>query len=302
MDRLTAMTAFVRCVERGSFSAVGREMHLTQPTVSKLIASLERHLGGRLFARSRQVALSGEAERFYEQCRTIIDAVETAEASFKTGRQEIAGVLHIASSVSFGRLQLMSRMGEFMQRYPSLRIALQLKDRAVDIVEQGIDVAFRIGELKDSNLIARRVGTTQRVTVGTPDYFRRHGEPRRPENLKAHNCILYTGLGSRDIWPYVCDGRSHPVRVSGNFQTNSGEAVRAATLAGIGITLAPVWLFAEDIRAGRVKLVLAEYRPKPFPIHALSPENRRNSAKVKACADFFQAEFERDPFVSAYRP
>ena len=302
MDRLTAMTAFVRCVERGSFSAVGREMHLTQPTVSKLIASLERHLGGRLFARSaRPVALSGEAERFYQQCRAIIEAVETAEASFKTSREEIAGVLHIASSVSFGRMQLMSRMRAFMRRYPSLRIALQLKDRAVDIVEQAIDVAFRVGELEDSNLIARRVGTAQRVTVGTPDYFRRHGEPRRPEDLKAHNCILYTGLASRDVWPYVRDGRAYPVRVSGSFQTNSGEAVRSATLAGIGIVLAPVWLFGEDIRAGRVKLVLTDYRPKPLPIHVLSPQNRRNSAKVKACADFFQAEFERDPFVSAYR-
>jgi DNA-binding transcriptional LysR family regulator len=302
MDRLTAMTAFVRCVERGSFSAVGREMQLTQPTVSKLIASLERHLGGRLFARSaRHVALSAEGERFYEQCRTIIDAVATAEASFKTGRQEIAGVLHVASSVSFGRIQLMRHMHGFMQRFPALRIALQLKDRFVDLVEEGIDIAFRVGELKDSNLIARRVGTTQRVTVGSPDYFRRNGEPQRPEDLKEHNCIVYTGLASQDTWPYVREGRAHPVRVSGSFQTNSGEAVRAATLAGIGIALAPVWLFGDDIRRGWLKLVLSDYRPRPLPIHALSPENRRNSAKVKACADFFQAAFEHDPLVTAYR-
>jgi len=303
MDRLTAMAAFVRCVERGSFSAVGREMHLTQPTVSKLIASLERHLGGRLFARStRHLALTAEGHRFYEQCRTIIEAVDTAEASFKTGRDEIGGVLHIASSVSFGRTQLMSRMHEFMRRYPSLHIDLQLNDRFVDIVEEGIDVAFRIGELKDSSLIARRVGTTHRVTVGSPDYFRRHGEPKRPEDLKAHTCILYTGLASQDVWPYTRAGRTHPVRVSGSFQTNSSEAIRAATLSGIGIVLAPVWLFGEDIRAKRVKVVLTDYRPKPFPIHALLPENRRNSAKVKACVDFFQAEFELDPFVSAYQP
>src|SRR5262245_2039882 len=301
MDRLTSMAAFVRCVERGSFSAVAREMHMTQPTVSKFVASLERHLGGTLFARStRHLALTAEGQRFYERCRAILDAVDTAEASFKTGREEIAGALHIATSVSFGRTQFMSRMRAFMHRYPSLRIDLQLNDRFVDIVEEGIDVAFRIGELKDSSLIARRVGVTHRVTVGAPDYLKRHGEPEHPEDLRKHNCVLYTGLTSQNEWPYTRDGRAYPVRVSGSFQTNNGEAVRAATLAGIGIALAPVWLLGDDIRARRLKVILADYRPKPVPIHALLPQNRRNSAKVKACVDFFQAEFDVDPFVSGY--
>jgi DNA-binding transcriptional LysR family regulator len=302
MDRLTAMAAFIRCVERGSFSAVGRELQVTQPTVSKLIASLERHLGGRLFARSgRHLALTAEGQRFYERCRAIVDSVETAETSFKTGREEIAGVLRIATSVSFGRMQLMGRMRAFMQRYPALRIDLQLNDRFIDIVEEGIDVAFRIGELRDSSLIAQRIGTTYRVTVGAPEYFRRHAEPRRPEDLKAHDCILYTGLASQSEWRYTRDGRAHPVRVSGSFRSNSAEAVRAATLAGIGIALSPIWLFGEDVRAKRVKVVLADYQPRPLPIHALFPATRRNSAKVKACVDFFQAEFERDSLVSAYR-
>src|SRR5215471_11314878 len=143
MDRLTAMAAFVRCVERGSFSSVGREMRMTQPTVSKLIASLERHLGGKLFIRStRHLVLTAEGQRFYERCLTIVDAVETAEVSFRTGREEISGALHIATSVSFGRTQVMSRMQAFMQRYPLLHVDLQLSDRFIDIVEEGIDVAF----------------------------------------------------------------------------------------------------------------------------------------------------------------
>ncbi len=303
MDRVTAMTAFVRCVERGSFSAVGREMRMAQPTVSKMIASLEKHLGGKLFARStHRLALTSEGQRFYEQCRAIVDAIETAEGSFKTGREEISGIVRLATSVSFGRTQVMTRMREFMQLYPSLRIDLQLNDRFVDIVEEGIDVAFRIGELKDSSLIARRIGTTYRVTVGTPDYFARHGEPKSPEDLKRHNCILYTGLTSQNEWPYTRKGRPHPVRVSGSFQTNSAEAIRGATLAGIGIAFAPAWLFGPDIVLERLKVVLADYPPKPVPIHAVSPANRRYSAKVKACVDFYQAGFERDPFVSAYRP
>jgi DNA-binding transcriptional LysR family regulator len=302
MDRLSAMAVFVRCVERGSFSAVGREMHMSQPTVSKQVAALEEHLGGALFARStRHLALTGEGQRFYEQCRAILDAVDTAEASFKTGREEIAGVLHIATSVSFGRAQVMSRMRAFMQRYPSLRLDLQLNDRFVDIVEEGIDLAFRIGELSDSRLIARRVGTTYRVTVGAPAYLKRYGEPTHPDELRNHNCILYTGLVSQNEWAYTRDGHSLPVRVSGSFQTNSAEAVRAAALAGIGIAFAPVWLIGEDIRAKRLKVILTDYRPKPMPIHALLPANRRYSAKVKACVDFFRAAFDVDPFVSGYR-
>ncbi len=242
MDRLTAMTAFIRCVERGSFSAVAREMNTTQPTVSKLIASLERRLAGKLFARStRQLALTAEGQHFYEQCRTIVDAVESAEASFKTGREEIAGILHVATSVGFGRTQVMSRMRAFMRRYPLLRIDLQLNDRFIDLVEEGIDVAFRIGELKESNLIARRIGTTFRVTAAAPAYFKLRGEPSTPEDLSTHNCILYTGLATANHWPYSRGGRDRSVRVSGNFQSNSSEAVRAATLSGIGIALSPIW-------------------------------------------------------------
>ena len=301
MDRLAAMTAFVRCVETGSFSAVAREMKVTQPTISKLVAALERRLAGKLFARStRRLALTAEGRHFYEQCRTIVDAVEGAEASFRTSREQIAGTLHVAAPVGFGRTHVMSRMHAFMQRHPLLRVDLQLNDRFVDLVEEGIDVALRIGDLKESNLIARRIGTTMRVTVGSTAYFKRHGEPRSPDDLKAHDCILYTGLATANEWPYTRGGRDCPVRVSGTFQTNSSEAVRAAALSGIGIALAPTWLFGADIRARRVRVVLADYRPKPLPIHAISPANRRHSAKVNAFVEFFKAEFDRDPFVSVH--
>jgi DNA-binding transcriptional LysR family regulator len=302
MDRVRAMTAFVRCVERGSFSSVAREMKIAQPTVSKLVASLERHLGGKLFARStRELALTEEGRRFYERCRVIVDAVDHAEASFKNGREEIAGTLRVATSVSFGRAQLMPRVAAFLRQYPLLRLDVQLNDRFVDLVEEGIDVAFRIGELTESSLIARRIGTTNRVTVAAPKYLEERGEPRHPEDLKKHNCILYTGLATQNEWPYMHGGRSYPVPVSGNFQSNSAEAVRAATLAGIGIALTPVWLFGEDLRRQCLKVLLSDYLPKPLPIHALSPTNRRHSAKVRAFVEFFQAEFDTDPFVSGYR-
>ena len=303
MDRLNAMKAFIRCVERGSFSAVARELETTQPTISKLIASLERHLGGKLFARSaRELSLTAEGQRFYEQCRPIVDAVRNAEVSFRSGREEVAGTLRAATSVSFGRTQVMPRLGAFMRAHPLLRVDLQLNDRFVDLVEEGIDVAFRIGELTHDNLLARRVGTTYRVTVATSDYLKRHGRPRHPDELKQHDCILYTGLATRDAWRYVRDGQSFSVRVSGSFRSNSAEAVRAAALDGMGIAFAPLWLFGDDIRARRIRAILVDYPPKPLPIHAVSPTVRRHSAKIKAWVDFFHAAFDADPFVSASEP
>ena len=296
------MKAFIRCVERGSFSAVARELETTQPTISKLIASLERHLGGKLFARSaRELSLTAEGQRFYEQCRPIVDAVRNAEVSFRSGREEVAGTLRAATSVSFGRTQVMPRLGAFMRAHPLLRVDLQLNDRFVDLVEEGIDVAFRIGELTHDNLLARRVGTTYRVTVATSDYLKRHGRPRHPDELK-HDCILYTGLATRDEWRYVRDGQSFSVRVSGSFRSNSAEAVRAAALDGMGIAFAPLWLFGDDIRARRIRAILVDYPPKPLPIHAVSPTVRRHSAKIKAWVDFFHAAFDADPFVSASEP
>jgi len=297
------MKAFIRCVERGSFSAVARELETTQPTISKLIASLERHLGGKLFARSaRELSLTPEGQRFYEQCRPIVDAVRNAEVSFRSGREEVAGTLRAATSVSFGRTQVMPRLGAFMRAHPLLRVDLQLNDRFVDLVEEGIDVAFRIGELTHDNLLARRVGTTYRVTVATSDYLKRHGRPRHPDELKQHDCILYTGLATRDEWRYVRDGQSFSVRVSGSFRSNSAEAVRAAALDGMGIAFAPLWLFGDDIRARRIRAILVDYPPKPLPIHAVSPTVRRHSAKIKAWVDFFHAAFDADPFVSASEP
>ena len=298
MDRLTAMAAFVRCVERKSFSAVAREMRTTQPTISKLIASLEKGLGGKLFVRAaRGLVLTPEGRRFYERSRAIVDAVHDAETSFRAAREGIAGELRIASSVSFGRTMVVPRMAAFLRRYPLLRVDLQLDDRFVNLVEDGIDVAFRIGALRGEDVIARRVGSAHRVTVAAPDYLRHRGEPRHPEELVDHDCILYTGLSTQDQWPYRHDGVALPVRVSGTFQSNSSEAVRAATLAGIGIALTPLWLFGDDIRAGSVVTILDDYRPEPLPIHALSPANRRSSAKVKACVDYYQSAFANDPWL-----
>ena len=287
MDKLNAMAIFVRVVERGSFSAVARELQTSQPTISKILKALEAELGGKLIARStRQLSLTDEGQRYYAQCRQILAAVDNAEHSFQSGREQVAGSLRIGSSVSFGRLQIASRLPDFLARYPQLEIDLQLNDQNQDLVEEGLDVSLRIGELGDSNLIARRIGDTRRITVASAAYLARRGEPQTPEQLGEHNCLQFNLLSSQNLWHYEKDGQRHSVRIKGNAQSNNSEAIREMVLGGLGIALSPVWLFAEDLQAGRVMAILTGYQTQSLPIHAVFPANRRQSARVKAFVDY----------------
>ncbi|MDY7559577.1 LysR family transcriptional regulator [Pseudomonas sp. 10B1] len=287
MDKLNAMSVFVRVVERRSFTAVAKELQTTQPTISKLIRALEVALGGKLIARStRQLSLTDEGQRYYEHCSRILAAIDAAEHSFQTGRETVAGLLRVGSSVSFGRTQIASRLGDFLQRYPELQIDLQLSDQNQDLVAEGLDVTFRMGDLSDSGLIARQVGTTHRITVATPDYLARNGTPQTPQALSQHNCLLFNLLVTQNQWRYKKGQQSHSVRIKGNAQSNSSEAIREMVLAGLGISLSPTWLFRDDLLAGRVVVILQDYTPEPLPIYALSPANRRQSARVRALVDY----------------
>ncbi|OQR28201.1 LysR family transcriptional regulator [Pseudomonas sp. Bc-h] len=294
MDTLEAMSVFVRVVERGSFSAVARELGTTQPTISKQISALEQRLGGRLIARStRQLSLTDEGQRYYQQCRDILAAIDNAEHSFQTGREAVAGPLRVASSVSFGRLQLAPRLRGFLQVHPQVSVDLQLSDQNVDLLSEGVDVAIRIGELKDSNLIARQIGLTRRLTVASPAYLAQHPGPQTPEELAQHNCLLFTLLKQFDTWSFD-DGR-YSVQVRGNVHSNNSEAIREMVLSGLGISLSPSWLYREDIDAGQVVQILPNYTPSSLPIYAVFPANRRQSARVRAFVDFLAEAFAQDP-------
>lgn len=296
VDKLNAMAVFVRVVERGSFSAVAREMQTSQPTISKVLRALESELGGKLIARStRRLSLTDEGQRYYTECRQILAAVDAAEHSFQSGREIIAGPLRIGSSVSFGRLQIAPRLPEFLRRHPEVQVDLQLSDQNQDLVSEGLDVTFRIGTLPDSSLIARHVGTTHRVTVASPDYLTQHGQPETPEALKGHNCLLFNLLNSQNLWIYEKGAQRHEVRIKGNAQSNNSEAIREMVLGGLGIALSPVWLFSEDLKAGRVTAILQEYTAQSLPIQAVSPANRRQSARVKAFIDYMAQALKKAP-------
>lgn len=297
VDKLRAMKSFVRVVEAGSFSAVAEQSDATQSAISKQIAALERELGARLLTRTtRSLALTEEGARYFEQVRRLVAEIAEAESSVRAGEQELTGWLRVEASVGFGRLKLMPLVQSFLEQHPRVRIDLRLNDGFVDLVEQGIDVAVRLGELQDSGLLARRIGTSPRWLVAHRNYLRRLPKgskaPRTPDDLARHNCIVYTELPWRNAWTLTAGpgapepiGSARVVRVEGNLQTNSSEVIRAAILAGMGIGFAPTWLFEAELAHGDVQRLLPDWEAAAIPIHLVSPRERRDSAKVKAFAE-----------------
>jgi DNA-binding transcriptional LysR family regulator len=304
MDRLAAMQTFVRVVESGSFSAVAREVRATQSAVSKQVAALERVLGARLLSRTtRSLALTEEGERYFEQARRLVAEIAEAENGLRQGEQQLTGWLRVAASVGYGRLKLLPLVKTFLAAHPGVKIDLRLSDGFIDLVEQGIDVAVRIGELADSTLLARRIGTTKRVLIASRDYLRSLPKglraPRVPEDLLQHNCIVYTGLAARNAWVFTA-GAGAPVdvgtvvtiRVQGNVETNSSEVVRAAVLSGMGIGYSPTWLFEDEVANGALQVLLPDWPTPSLPVHLVSPSQRRQSAKVQAFAEHMIAARE----------
>ncbi|NJR62366.1 MAG: LysR family transcriptional regulator [Cyanobacteria bacterium CRU_2_1] len=300
MDRLDCIKSFVRVVETGSFSAVARELETTQPTISKQIAALEEYLDVQLLIRStRSLNLTDEGTRFYEHCQQVLEAMAEAEASVGQ-RQKPLGLLRVSCPVAFGQFQIVPRLKRFLDRYPDIKVDLTLADHFIDLVEESVDLAIRIGNVQDNSLISHRIGVTRRITVGALSYFQQAGEPQTPEELIYHNCIVYTRLSTVNEWHFQGPQGAVKVTVSGNFQANNSAAVREAVLAGLGIAVSPIWLFGDALHQGRLKVVLRDYQPSPLPIHAVFRRGRFQPAKVRCFIDFLADEFKLDPWTSDY--
>jgi DNA-binding transcriptional LysR family regulator len=297
MDKLRAMSAFVRVAESGSFSAVARELDTTQSAISKQVAALEAALGAKLLTRTtRSLSLTEEGARYFERARRLVAEVAEAEGAVRSGEQELTGWLRVAASVGYGRLRVMPLVQSFLGRHKGVRIDLRLSDGFIDLIEQGIDIAVRLGELPDSSLVARRIATAPRWLVAHRDYLRRlprgRRAPRVPEDLLHHNCIVYTEVAWRGAWKLTAGpgaaaavGSVRTVQVQGNFQTNSSEVIRTSVLSGMGIAFAPDWLFEEELASGAVQHLLPDWEAAGIPIHLVSPPQRRQAAKVRAFAD-----------------
>jgi DNA-binding transcriptional LysR family regulator len=300
MDRLDAMQMFLRIVETGSLSAVAREMGTTQPTISKQLTALEQHLNTRLLQRTtRKLSLTEAGALYYETCKRVVDEVRDAESTLSSLQNSLSGRLHVNTSIAFGEMFVTPLLLEFQSLHPGLSVHLSLEDRFIDLVAQGVDVAVRLGRLADPNVIARKLGSSQRVLVATPDYLEKHGRPQRPEDLVHHNCLLYTYLSTGNEWLFEGKGGQIPVRVSGNFESNNGHALREAVNASRGIAMTPDWLAYEGLRSGRIVSILDEFTPPPFDISAVYPSNRMLTKKVRALIEFLQQEFAKVPVLNA---
>ncbi|WP_309667279.1 substrate binding domain-containing protein [Tabrizicola sp.] len=212
----------------------------------------------------------------------------------------VRGTLRIAAPIAFARLHLMPRMARFLADHPDLRTDWVLGDRPVDLVEEGVDLAIRIGLVTDQELIARRIGQMRRVTVARPDYFAKHGRPQHPRDLTAHDCIVYTGLATVDEWHFAGpDTAPILVKVSGRIRVSASEGMRSALLEGLGLAVCPTWLFTDEIDTGVIERVLNDFEPAPLPIQAVYPRRRLVSPRVRAFVDCLVEEFRADPRLAA---
>lgn len=301
MNLLGPMRTFVRVVEAGSFTAVAAEQGTTQPTISRQVAALEEHLGARLLTRTtRALTLTDDGRAFYAHALRALEAVGEAENAVGRRRAKPSGTLRFATPVVFGRLHIVPRLPRFMRRYPDVAIDLAMSDSFVDLVEQGIDLAIRIGEVQDPGLIARRIGTIRRLTVAAPAYLRRRGTPRTPADLADHDCIVYTRLATGNRWYFADGDRPVVVDVTGRYRVNNSEAVREGVLAGLGIAVIPAFAFRHEIERGEVRVLLKDFEPRPLPMNVVYPSRRLVPSRVRVMIDFLAHEFEIDPLLSGY--
>ncbi|WP_370263260.1 LysR family transcriptional regulator, partial [Limnobacter sp.] len=289
MDRLRWMETFVRVVESGNFSVVARQYHTTQSAISKQIQALENEVGAMLLVRStRSHALTEAGALYFQRCRQILETLEEAKSEVHRAEHEVSGLIRVAAPMAFARLHIVPRLPAFYARYPKIRIDLQLDDRFVDLIASGIDVTFRVGELKDSRLIARRIGTVSRAVMASQEYLAKHGEPATLDELAHHNCLLYTGVDNFNEWTFhPLRGGPRVIRVNSNFQSNSSEAIRQALLEGLGIIYSPSWIYGDELRTGKIKILLPQYKPSSLPLNVVFQPSRKPSLKINCVVDYF---------------
>jgi len=297
MDNHSEMAVFVRVAEAGGFSAAARALGLTPSAVSKLIGRLEDRLGARLLNRTtRRVGLTEEGHAFLQRATPILEAIADAERAVTELHGEPRGLLKVNASTAFGQNHIEPLIPGFLARYPEIKVQLTVTETFVNLVEEEVDVAIRVGHLADSSLIARRLGQARRMIVGTPAYLKKHGVPKTPDDLKHHNCLrLITGT-SFNRWEFEGPAGPRAIDAGGNFETNNATTLHRAALAGLGLIRAANFVVGADVKAGRLVQLLADYEsPTATPVNAVYPHNRHLSPKVRAFVDMLVAAFQPVP-------
>ena len=294
MDRLEAIETFVKIVDLGSFTAAADHLGFSKSHASKLIHSLEQHLGvGLLNRTTRKMSPTDAGRTFYQRCLIVLEELEEAERSVTRLHQNPRGTLRLTAPMSWGYRYLAPVLGRFMAEYSELEVELQLTDRLVDMIDEGFDLAIRIGELEPSSLMARRLAPVRRQVCASPGYLAQHGRPTHPEQLKDHACLLYTlqSTGERWRFKHIDTKEEVNVPVTGPLRTNNGETLTALASQGLGLALMPDFLICDRVRRGELDTVLDEWTTWNGSIWALYPPNRHLSAKVRLLIDTLVEEF-----------
>jgi DNA-binding transcriptional LysR family regulator len=291
MDKFDAMQVFVRVIEKGSFSAVAKERGIGQPAVSKQIAALEDELGTELVHRtSRSIALTEPGRDFYESALRILGDFENATSRIGRGQTAPSGLIRVAVPPTFARLHLVSKLPAFFAAYPDLAIEMAASENPTTMIEDGYDLAIHSGDLPDSTLVARRLGQTLTVLVATPQYLSRHGAPESPDDLNHFRSVVFVDRGAVQPWSFGSGQNAKRVIPTGIFRTSDLEQMRMAVLEYIGMTQAPAWVFAAELREGAVVRLLTPFE-RTAPIVAVRPASRRMSAKVRVFIEHLEKTF-----------
>jgi DNA-binding transcriptional LysR family regulator len=297
MDRFQALTVFAKVVEQGSFARAADRLQMSTSAVSRHVGELESHLATRLLNRTtRRLSLTETGQAFYERCVQLLADLDEAEQAVTAAAVVPSGTLRLTCAITFGVRHLAPAIAAFAAAHPQLRFDVELSDRAVDIVDEGLDLALRIGAIGSQALIGRRIGTMDLLTCAAPAYLARHGTPAVPADLARHACLTYEYAPYGNVWRFVdAGGGEHSVKIAGPAHSNNGEMLVALAVAGVGITREPDFIVAPEIRAGRLVPVLAGYTVPASPIYAVYPSRRHLSAKVRAFVDFLGERFAGTP-------
>jgi DNA-binding transcriptional LysR family regulator len=299
MDQLSAMATFIRAVETGSLSAAARSLPSSLTSVSRQISALEQHFGTRLLLRTtRQLALTDDGRILYERAKSILGEVSEIEAALSGDRHQPAGRIRVSSPTLMGRLVIAPLLAEFLRRYPLLSVDLLLIDRAVDMVEEDIHLAIRVGRLRDSQLVARKLADLRMIVCASPDYLARRGVPQAPRDLTDHDCLVFSDAHGIAEWRFAESTKpDRKIRISARLWMNSLDALVTAAKEGAGIVRVPSWQVEADIKAGTLRRILAGSEPPPTPLHLMFQPSRLASPKTRAFVDYLVERWRAiDPF------
>jgi DNA-binding transcriptional LysR family regulator len=297
MDTLTAMKVYCSVVENDSLAGAARTLNISPSVVSKQLSALEDRLGVRLLNRTtRRVSVTEVGTAYYDRCKRIIADVDEAEIAVSRTHSEPRGLLRITAPSTFAHRHVTPHLPKFIDRYPEVEVQVQVNDRIVDLVDDGIDLAIRIAQLKDSSLIARRLAPNHRSIVATPEYLKTWGIPERPEDLPQHALITWPAGNPINDWHFVVDGQEQMIRTKGTISMNNGDSILSTVLAGGGLAMMNSFMTGEYVQDGRLLPVLEDYVREDVPIYAVYPSSRHLSPKVRAFVDFLVEIYGPRPY------